>query len=337
MTFIRESPDERRLECVALNCIDNTAETTQPSPRENDYNHNTRAAQPFGYSVQSSQRQQPSIHHAHSPLSFRPRRLGQACRFPSAADQAHNINSAQSGAPDLPHDPIPEPALSINPISITKKTTSGEQQHIQGLSSLRNRSRSLNSNCTTQAGSSHGRPASSRHRSRSPALAAQSLSYRDRSRACRQGSSAFDRSDEGEPAPVPAAVHGLNIDGSIIAERQLRMVELQKEKNKHAVCVHCWLKELPCDQQSPCKECKTRGISCAYVACPMANCALDIKCPAYHQNKKFPEGPRKIGCPMHMLALLNLHRPFINSYDVEKIQKKIEAPTSAQQIYLHLQ
>lgn len=189
-----------------------------------------------------------------------------------------------------------------------------------------------NGNRTTRA-----RPASSRYRSRSPALAAQPPSYRDRGPARRQSGSTLERSVEGKSAGALDGVDDLKIGDADIEDKQLRMAELQKEKNKHTVCVHCWLNELSCDHQWPCKECKVRRKLCAYIACPMENCALDVKCPAYHQFKKLPKENRKVECPMHMIALLNLNCPFINTYNVQKIQKKIETPASAQQIYLLLQ
>ncbi|CAD0100062.1 unnamed protein product [Aureobasidium mustum] len=349
MASLEGLPDERRADNASLDPSNNnnTAKITQHSPRDDDgdHDHNTAALQSAEYSDQSGQAQQPLTYHAHPPLSFRPHNLarfgvaarsalGQANRVPSAAPQALNATSAQFGIPALHKGPTPEPASSsVNAVSTTENLAFDEQQQAQERSTMRNRSRSLNGDHTTQARSSHGRPASSRHRSRSPVLATQPLSYRDRSPTRHQGSSALDRSGESESA----GVDDVSMDDAVAAERQRRMPELQKEKNKHATCVLCWLKELPCDHQWPCKECKTRGKPCAYIVCPMANCALDVKCPAYHKNKKLPDETRKIGCPMHMLALLNLNRPLIDSYDVQKIQKKTEDPGSAQQIHLLLQ
>ncbi|KAG9531173.1 hypothetical protein KCU93_g1929, partial [Aureobasidium melanogenum] len=336
MEHTAKSPGERRPDCAALDSVNNTAKTTQPSPHDEHYNHNTVTAQSPGYSVRSIQRQQPLIHHAHPPLSFRPRTmahlgvttthsgLDRIYCFP-AAGQAQSVTSSRSGLP-LPHDDsAPKPLSSSNAVSTS-------QQQAQKSSCMRSRGCDLNDDHATQAG-----PASSRRRSRSPTLTARPVSYRDRSPARHQGSSALDPSVDNQPAGALDGVGDLNMGDADIVDKQLRMAELQKEKNKHAVCVHCWLQELPCDHQWPCKECKVRGKSCAYIACPMENCALAVKCPAYHTFKKLPKENRKIGCPMHMIALLNLNRPFVSSYDVQKIQKKIETPTSAQQIYLMLQ
>ncbi|KAG9687277.1 hypothetical protein KCU95_g8588, partial [Aureobasidium melanogenum] len=113
--------------------------------------------------------------------------------------------------------------------------------------------------------------------------------------------------------------------------------EFQREKNEFSICCHCWTNNRPCDHQWPCRGCRAKGIACAYIVCPMSNCSRDVKCPAYHILPEMPKENRKLGSPVHLVALLGLNRRIIESYDVRKIQRKIEDPGSAQQIYLLLQ
>ncbi|KAH0168336.1 hypothetical protein KCU67_g3518, partial [Aureobasidium melanogenum] len=112
--------------------------------------------------------------------------------------------------------------------------------------------------------------------------------------------------------------------------------KFKKEKNEFSICCHCWTNNRSCDHQWPCRECKVKGVSCAYIACPMSRCPLEVKCPAYHIVPGLGEN-RKIGSPMHLLPLLGLNRHVIESYDVRNIREKIQDPNSAQQIYLLLQ
>lgn len=100
-------------------------------------------------------------------------------------------------------------------------------------------------------------------------------------------------------------------------------LQVQREKNKTSICCNCWTNDRPCDHQWPCRECKVKGKSCAYIACPIGKCPLEVKCPAYHILPGLPEEKRKVGSPMHLLALLGLNRSIIESYDVRKIQEKV--------------
>ncbi|KAH0334697.1 hypothetical protein KCU81_g9321, partial [Aureobasidium melanogenum] len=330
------SREERRHGCAALD-TNNTAETTQSSPRVDAYNHNTTAAQSAEHGVQSVQRQQPSIHHAHVPLSYRPRTMAHfavpiAHPAPSGAAQAQNPTSSRPAPPVFHGDVALEPLSSSNAVPTPQHLAFDEEQQDQGSDSMCSRSCNMNDDRFTNA-----MPCTPRHRSRSPVLATRPLSYRDRSPARRQGSSILDPGAESEPAWVSNGAGDQNMADADVEDELLRVAELQKQRNRDAVCVHCWLKELPCDHQWPCKECKARGKACAYIACPMKSCALDVKCPAYHQYRRLPKENRKIGCPMHMIALFSLNKPLIDSYNIQKIEKKMEVPTSAQQLYLLLQ
>ncbi|KAH0371356.1 hypothetical protein KCU65_g1955, partial [Aureobasidium melanogenum] len=90
--------------------------------------------------------------------------------------------------------------------------------------------------------------------------------------------------------------------------------EFKQEKNEFSICCLCWTNNRPCDHQWPCRECKVRGIVCAYIVCPMSKCPLEVKCPAYHIVPGLGE-TRNVGSPMHLLALLGLNRRVIESYD----------------------
>lgn len=221
------------------------------------------------------------------------------------------------------------PALFSHPPLVFRQSTTARfpSQQIQAVSSIRGGSRSP----SDVHPNSRGRPVSPRRRSRSPTTAVRPL-YRDRS----------------QEATVPHH-KGINsshhVAGDVVSNPDeagfpLYLVKLQKEKNKHAVCVACWLKELPCDRKWPCRECKASGDSCAYIKCFLGGgCSLDIKCPCFHQDKRLsPEDPiRKLGSSMHLITLLGLNRSFLESYDMDKMQNKMENPNSAPQIYLKLQ
>ncbi|KAH0371231.1 hypothetical protein KCU65_g1954, partial [Aureobasidium melanogenum] len=299
MDHTDESPDERLPDCAALDSVNNTV--TLPSPRDHNYNHNTAAAQSAGHGAQNIQRQQPLIHHAYFPLSLRPRTVARSgvTASPSAVNQAQDAASSPPGLPVHYEETAPEPLSPTNAVSTPQHLTLDEEQHAQDTRSMRSRSSELIDDRTIRA-----RPASSRHRSRSPTLATQPLSYRDRSPARRQGGSTLNPSAESEPARASNEVGDQDMADADVEDKPLRVADLQKEKNKDAVCVHCWLKELPCDHQWPCKECKARGKACAYIACPLQGCALNVKCPAYHQHKKLPEEYRKYPLLLLFISIL---------------------------------
>ncbi|KAH0329480.1 hypothetical protein KCU71_g657, partial [Aureobasidium melanogenum] len=129
------------------------------------------------------------------------------------------------------------------------------------------------------------------------------------------------------PEPGHVVPHGSGLPDS----------EFKREKSEFSICCHCWTNNRPCDHQWPCRECRAKGKACAYIVCPMSNCSRDVKCPSYHIVPGIPKENRKLGSPMHLVALLGLNRRIIESYDVRKIRRKIEDPGSAQQIYLLLQ
>lgn len=143
-----------------------------------------------------------------------------------------------------------------------------------------------------------------------------------------QGASANPSGPTESPSPEPGHV--------VPHDTGLPDPEFKKEKNEYSICCLCWTNNRSCDHQWPCRECKAKGVACAYILCPMSKCPLDVKCPAYHIVPGLDE-KRDVGSPMHLLALLGLNRRVVDSYDVHKIQEKIEEPNSAQQIYLLLQ
>jgi len=223
---------------------------------------------------------------------------------------------------------LPTP-FSHSPLAFRQSTTVRfPSQRVQALSSNHGRNRSPSDVRTIRNSLSRDRPASPRRRSRSPTTVMRPPLYRDRSQEIT--ASSFQR--------VNSTDHGA---GSVVVcspeetARRLHLDKLRKEKNDHAVCVTCWRKELPCDHQWPCHECKTSGIPCAYLTCPLNRCPHDQKCPCYHKNKSLPqETPaRKVGSYMHLLALLNLNRLSLNSYDLSRIQEELQRPDRAHHFY----
>lgn len=118
---------------------------------------------------------------------------------------------------------------------------------------------------------------------------------------------------------------------------ELPLAEIQRRKNMHSVCIPCWDKGLSCDGGSRCGECRARRKTCAYVVCPVHICHLDVKCPAIHILSGLSLDNYSIGTAMHLLALLGLDRPFLQSYDIRGIQEIHNKARSAQSVYLLLQ
>jgi hypothetical protein len=115
------------------------------------------------------------------------------------------------------------------------------------------------------------------------------------------------------------------------------LTEVQRRKNMYSICTHCWDKDLDCDHESPCRECKTRRKVCAYVLCPVPICDLDIKCPGVHILPGLPLDSHNVGTAMHLVALLGLNRSSMQSYDIRKIQAIHDNERSAQSIYVLVQ
>ncbi|KAG9571137.1 hypothetical protein KCU79_g397, partial [Aureobasidium melanogenum] len=191
-----------------------------------------------------------------------------------------------------------------------------------------------------------------RRRSRSPIT--RPSHYRDRSQdpvsACRQSSATPDSACSGHHPDVSGRQEGPSKSEPIAPKRQpvehphlvhyrtnLSLSEVQAEKNKFSICVHCWLKDLPCDQKWPCRECKVRSKSCAYIACPLRICLLETKCPAYHVLPSLPQDHRKIGSQMHLVALSNLDRRFLDTYDMSQIHEMQQNIRHSLNIYRQLE
>jgi hypothetical protein len=244
---------------------------------------------------------------------------------PTAQSAESRVHPSQSHQPRAP--------FSHPPLVFRQSTTSRfPNQRLQEVISSRDSSRVQSEHRTTQLDFPRGRPVSSRSRSRSPTAITRPLLYRDRSLDITTSR------HESSSALSQAARSGAVCDSAEL-ERRAGLDKLRKEKNDYAVCVTCWLKDLPCDHQWRCNECKVSGSSCEYIVCPMENCALDLKCPCYHKNKTFPQDspPRSIGSSMHLIALLSLHGSLIDSYEMSNIQVRLQSPSSAQKIYLQLQ
>jgi hypothetical protein len=118
---------------------------------------------------------------------------------------------------------------------------------------------------------------------------------------------------------------------------RLALVEVQESKNMYSICIPCWDKDLDCDHESPCRECRERGKTCAYALCPLPLCHLNIKCPAVHIFPQLPLDDRKVGTSMHLIALLGLERSVIQSYDIAGIQAMHDNASSAQSVYVKVQ
>ncbi|THW54757.1 hypothetical protein D6D20_09972, partial [Aureobasidium pullulans] len=116
----------------------------------------------------------------------------------------------------------------------------------------------------------------------------------------------------------------------------LSVFEIEELKNKHVVCVHCWIKNLPCNHKAPCSQCVENNKACAYVACPVEHCTLEIKCPAVHLYTGI-KGTHKTGSSMHLIALLNFKSDLLKDYDVSEIQKMHDDTRTMQNIYISLQ
>jgi hypothetical protein len=228
-----------------------------------------------------------------------------------------------------PSAPFSHPSLVFRHSTVARPSS----QHVQDFISIRYSSRSQSEERTTRATCHRGRPASSRRRSRSPTAATRPSFYRDRSQG--GATSRHDFTVAVDHTTESAAV--CNADEIVV--RHLRLDKLRKEKNDYVICITCWLKDLPCDHQLLCSECQVSGSPCAYIACPLNECALDRKCPCYHGNKAIPQDtpPRKIGSCMHLLALLSLDRLPLDSYDMSEIHFRLPSPSSAQQTYLQLE
>jgi hypothetical protein len=245
-------------------------------------------------------------------------------------DTTPAAQSAESRVHDFQSQPSLVP-FSHPPLVFRQHTRVSDQQ-LQTATPIRDSSRNQSEYGTNQINLRRGRPASSRSRSRSPTAATHPLLYRDRSQEVtvpRHDGDAGDYTAEGGSACDSAGL-----------DRQLRLDKLRKEKNDYAVCVTCWLKDLPCNHQWPCSECKAGGKVCAYVACISGGgCPLDTKCPCFHGHRSLPqETPtRMLGSSMHLIALLNLKRSFLESDDTNTIQAKVQHPTSATQLHLRLQ
>jgi hypothetical protein len=240
-----------------------------------------------------------------------------------AESRAHTSQSQQPLA-SFPYPPL---------VFRQSTTTRFSDQQLHELIPIRDSSRIQNEHRTTQVDFHRGRPVSSRSRSRSPTPATRPLLYRDRSpnitTSHHESSSALGQAAGSRAVCNPAEL-----------ERRLRLDKLRKEKNDYAVCVTCWLKDLSCNHQWPCSECKASGKPCAYVTCILGGrCPTDVKCPCYHTNKAIPqETPtRKLGSSMHLIALLNLKPSSLESYNMSKIQTRLQDPTMAPQIYLRLE
>jgi hypothetical protein len=237
--------------------------------------------------------------------------------IPAAQSAKSRVHASQSQQPLAP--------LSHPPLVFRQSTTTRfPNQRLQEV---------ISSRASSRMQSEHrGRPVSSRSRSRSPTAITRPLLHRDRSLDITTSR------HESSSALSQAAWSGAVCDSAEL-ERRACLDKLRKEKNDYAVCVTCWLKDLPCDHQWLCNECKVSGSPCEYIACPMENCALDLKCPCYHRNKTSPQDspPRSIGSSMHLVALLSLHGSLIDSYDMSNIQIRLQSPSSAQKIYPQLQ
>lgn len=193
-----------------------------------------------------------------------------------AADDAYATPAAQSVESQAfaIQRQVPLAPFSHPPLVFRQSTTARFlNQQAQAVS---NRSRS--DVREFQTGMSRGRPASPRCRSRSPTAATRSSIYRDRS----QEATASRHRVTAAPEPD---VGGDVVDNPVYAARRLRLEKLVSEKNDYGVCVTCWLEELPCDHQWPCRECEASGKSCAYITCPMGHCPLDLKCPCHHTKR----------------------------------------------------
>jgi hypothetical protein len=117
----------------------------------------------------------------------------------------------------------------------------------------------------------------------------------------------------------------------------LQLPEIQRQENMHSICISCWEKDLDCDHESPCRECRRRGKICAYALCPVVVCHLHVKCPAIHILPGLPLEDRKVGTAMHLIALLGLKRSVVQSYDVDEFQAMHDDVRSAQSIYALMQ
>jgi hypothetical protein len=226
-----------------------------------------------------------------------------------------------------PSAPLPHPSLVFHQFTIVLN------QQAQEVTSIRDSNRIQNEESRSQLGLHRGRPASPRHRSRSPAAATRPLNYRDRS-----PEDVVSRHDD--DGTDHHALEGGSVCDADSSDCQHRLDKLRREKNDYAVCVACWLEDLPCDHQRHCRNCRVNGKVCVYITCISgARCPLDIKCPCFHTNKAFPQDTptRKLGSSMHLIALLDLERSFLESYDIIQMQTKLQNPNLAPQIYFRLQ
>lgn len=64
---------------------------------------------------------------------------------------------------------------------------------------------------------------------------------------------------------------------------------------------------------------------------------LDTKCPAYHVLPSLLPEVMKIGSHMHLVALLNLDRRFLDSYGMDKIKEMLQDIRNSHNIYRQLQ
>jgi hypothetical protein len=147
--------------------------------------------------------------------------------------------------------------------------------------------------------------------------------------------------DHGEVPGATANVapeHPLRDSGFAARFRtNLQLPEIQRQKNLHSICISCWEKDLDCDHESPCRECRKRGKTCAYAVCPIPVCHLHVKCPAIHILPGLPLDDREVGTSMHLIALLGLKRSVIRSYDIDGIQAMHDNESSAQFAYVMVQ
>jgi hypothetical protein len=190
-------------------------------------------------------------------------------------------------------------------------------------------------------------------RSRSPAKILRSPAERKHSSVRGQGdfshehyvtSGTAEDVEEVDHGEIPGATGNLApehpLRGSGFAARfrtDLQLPEIQRQKNLHSICICCWEKDLDCDHESPCRECRKRGKTCAYAVCPIPVCHLHVKCPAVHILPGLPLDDRKMGTSMHLIALLGLKRSVIRSYDIDEIQAMHDNKSSAQFVYVKMQ
>jgi hypothetical protein len=136
------------------------------------------------------------------------------------------------------------------------------------------------------------------NRSRSPAKILRSPAERKHSSVLGQGDVSREHyttggtaedAEEVDHGEVPGAtgnvVYEHPLRGSGFAARfrtDLQLPEIQRQKNMHSMCISCWEKDLDCDHEPPCRECRKRGKICAYALCPVVVCHLHVKCPAIH-------------------------------------------------------